>query len=59
MKAIGRITFDVVFKQEAVQQVVDQGRCKSEMVREIVLYVNTLSRWIEEAVAHSVDTFPW
>ena len=47
-----RRSFDVAFKQEAVRQVTEQGRRKSEVARELGLRVNTLSRWIAETTEH-------
>ena len=55
---MGRRTYDAAFKQEAVRQVTDQGRHKSEVARELGLHVNTLSRWIEEVAEHGNDAFP-
>ena len=53
-----RRSFDVAFKQEAVRQVTEQGRRKSEVARELGLHVNTLSRWIAETAEHGTDAFP-
>ena len=47
-----RRKFDVSYKQEAVRQVLENGRRKSEVSRELGLHVNTLSRWIAETTAY-------
>ncbi len=53
-----RRSFDVAYKQEAVRQVTEEGRRKSEVARELGLHVNTLSRWIAETTEHGSDAFP-
>lgn len=55
---MGRRTYDASFKQEAVRQVTDQERRKSEVAREIGLHVNTLSRWVEETEERGAEAFP-
>ena len=50
-----RRSFDVAFKQEAIRQVAEQGRRKTEVARELGLHVNTLSKWVKEAVTHGAD----
>ena len=53
-----RRSFDAAFKQEAVRQVAEQGRRKSEVARELGLHLNTISRWIAETASHGADAFP-
>ena len=55
---MGRRTYDASFKQEAVRQVTDQERRKSEVAREFGLHVNTLSRWVEETEERGAEAFP-
>ena len=53
-----RRNFDVAFKQEAVRQVTEQGRHKSEVARELGLHISTLRRWIAKQAEHGADAFP-
>jgi Transposase and inactivated derivatives len=53
-----RRKYDVSYKQEAVRQVLENGRRKSEVSRELGLHVNTLSRWIAETTAYGAEAFP-
>jgi transposase len=55
---VSRQKFTKEFKEEAVRQVLDQGKTQNEVARELGIHQSALCRWVRKVRRNGKDAFP-